>query len=87
MNEFDGQEVIKRFTAQRDEAFLSLDEQKIRNFCIKWNGHDMPTNMEVFWRAVHKAITGNMNLPIEFRKKSKKYLIDRGLMSFDDGDL
>jgi hypothetical protein len=67
---------LKQFTRERNEAFLSLDEQKIRAFQRKWNGKEMPTDSKVFWGGVHKAITGvSRGLPIEFRRKSKAWLV------------
>lgn len=78
---------LETFTRERDKALLSLDEYKIRAMFFKFNEREMPANKEVFWAAVHKAITGNLNLPINFRNKSKVYLTDRGLQSLDDGDL
>ena len=77
---------IAAFNKERNEAFLSLDEAKIRAVVKKWNGTDMPQG-EVFWGAVHKAITGCMSLPIDFRKKSKSWLTERGLQSHDDEEL
>lgn len=77
----------EEFIAERNEALLSLDEEKIRAMVLKWNGEKMPDNKQVFWAAVHKAITAASGLPIEFRRKSKEYLISIGSMSEDDGDL
>lgn len=79
--------VIERFNKERNEAFLSLDEEKIRTHQRKWNDRELPEDKKVFWAAVHKAITGVRELPLEFRKQSKAYLDARGLRSFDDGDL
>lgn len=78
---------IAAFNKKRNAAFLSLDEIKIREMVKKWNGIEMPQG-EVFWGAVHKAITGvGSGLPIEFRKQSKAWLDEHGLKSLDDGDL
>lgn len=75
------------FNMERDAALLSLDEHKIRAIVKKFNNKEMPANMEVFWGSVHKAITGALSLPKEFRQKSKDYLTKHNLKSFDDGDL
>ncbi len=80
MNEID-------FRAERNEALLSMDEAKIRAFYRKWNESDGPKDIEVFRAAVHKAITGNKDLPVEIRRASRTWLEDRKLKSFDDGDL
>lgn len=77
---------IAAFNKERNEALLSMDEAKIRAMVKKWNGTEMPQG-EVFWGAVHKAITGAMSLPLEFRKKSKAWLDEHGLQSHDDGEL
>jgi hypothetical protein len=78
---------IENYVAERDEALLSLDEAKIRAMFLKFNGRDIEAKGDVFWGAMHKAITGATSLPIEFRKASKAYLTERGLHSFDDGEL
>lgn len=78
---------IARFKKSRNEAFLSLDEKKLRDHQRQWNNLDMPADMEIFWGSVHKAITGCNDLPLEFRKKSKAWLTERGLESHDDGNL
>lgn len=86
MNAYEA-ELQRAFVAEGNAAMLSLDEAKIRAFVRKWHGHEWPPEPDIFWGAVHKAITGRASLPIEFRRKSKAYLDERGLRSFDDGDL
>lgn len=86
MNDSD-KTTLDQFNAERNEALLSMDEQKIRAMVKKWNGTDMPIHGLTFWGSVHKAITGNTALPLEFRKKSKQWLTERSLRSHDDGDL
>jgi hypothetical protein len=76
-----------QFNKERNEALLSMDEEKIRAMVRKWNGIEMPDDPYVFLAAVHKAITGQMDLPIELRRKSYAWLTERGLRSLDDGDL
>lgn len=78
---------LEQFKADRNEALLSLDEHKIRAMYKKWNGFDLNANPEVFWISVHKAITAALDLPDEFRQKSKTWLKERGWTSMDDGDL
>lgn len=73
------------FNRERNEALTSMDEHRIRAMVRKWNGTEMPSNKKVFWGAVHKAITGALNLPIEVRRTSKAWLDER--KSLDDGDL
>ena len=78
---------IEEFIAERDAALLSLDEIKIRALFRKFNGKEMPSDPEIFWTSVHKAITGATSLPIAFRKASKAWLSERGFQSLDDGEL
>lgn len=75
------------FLRERNEALVSLDETRIRSFFRKWNKQEMPSDMKVFCGAIHKAITGATDLPRELRLQSKAWLDERGLQSFDDGDL
>ena len=53
----------------RNEAFLSMDENKIKDYCRKYK-IDIPKNETVFWMGVHKVIC---NL----------YLIEDDLVSLD----
>jgi hypothetical protein len=80
-------EILEMFTRSRNEALLSLNEKKIRQFYMFWNSEDLPQDPEIFWRGVHKCITGCADLPKEFRQRSKFWLNTRGSESMDDGDL
>lgn len=75
------------FKRERNEALLSLDANRIRGMVRKWNGTEMTGNPLIFWGAIHKWITGCLDLPIDFRRKSKAWLDAHDLRSFDDGDL
>lgn len=80
-------EEIQQFKNEQREALISMDEQKIRAFAAKWNGTQMPTNMEMFWCSVHKAITGLRTFPIGRRRESKAWLDERGWKSWGDSEL
>lgn len=77
---------IEEFKVKRAEALMSLDENTIRRIYSEF-GTKLPDDKDVFWGAIHKAITGLTSLPLEHRRKSKAYLDARGLSSWDDGDL
>ena len=77
---------IKQFVADRDHAFLSMDEATIRAYCRKWHIH-IPDNPTVFWAGIHKARTAATSLPREVRLLSKMWLTARGFQSFDGGEL
>lgn len=78
---------IQNFNRERNEALLSMDEDKIRAHHRKWAGEELPTNLFFFWTIIHKAITGQGSLPKEFRQRSKDWLDARELRSHDDGEL
>ncbi|HEY1171000.1 MAG TPA: hypothetical protein VGH19_06475 [Verrucomicrobiae bacterium] len=75
------------FRLEMNEALLSLDEERIRGVVRKWNGVEMPKHQTAFWGAVHKGITANTTLPLDFRKQSKEWLTLKGFQSWDDGEL
>jgi len=77
----------EEFLVETNAALLSLDAEKIRAVVRKFNGVELPLDKDAFWGGVHKAITGRISLPIEFRRQSKAYLDAHGLHSYDDGDL
>ncbi len=77
---------IKEFKKDRDEALLSLNKDTLDLFFKKY-GIKMSSEPEVYWRAVHKAITSCLSLDIEFRRKSKQWLNEHNSESWDDGDL
>lgn len=65
------------YCKERDKAFLSLDEKKIREFCKKW-GINVPKDDIVFWAGVHKAIC-NLNAANRKQKAySAMWLIEHG---------
>lgn len=76
---------VKQFLADRKEALLSLNADVIKAYMGKY-GISIPPPY-VFWFAVHKARTADLQLPIESRRESKKWLIEHGSQSLDDGEL
>lgn len=79
-------DAFEQFIKDRNDALLSLDKDKILAYCAKY-GVSMPSDDETFWCGIHKAITGNVGLPYDFKKQSKQWLSERGYSSLDDGDL
>jgi hypothetical protein len=47
----------------------------------------MSADSAVFKCALFKAATGRRALPMEVRSKAKRYLIEHGWQSWDDGDV
>lgn len=77
---------MKQFLADRKAALLSLDKKIIQQYMHKYDVR-IPTVENTFWIAVHAARTGAKDLPMEARIFSKRWLIERGYRSMDDGDI
>lgn len=78
----------RKYIKERDEAFLSLDKDKILKFCAKYNldsGKDL--DEEAFWAGVHKAITAIKSAPEHMKKRSAKWLTERGYSHFYKEDM
>ena len=46
---------MEEFIKERNEAFASMDEEKIIAYCKKYS-IAVPEDKEVFWTGVHKAV-------------------------------
>jgi hypothetical protein len=57
-----------------------------REFMKLWN-LPYPEDDNVAWISLHKTITSVVTLPMADRTKSKIWLLDRGYMPHDDGDV
>ena len=64
-----------RYAKERDAAFLSLDKQKIIDFCNKWH-ICLPNDETVFWCGVHKVIVHTASATAEQRQNSNKWLTE-----------
>ena len=67
----------KTFVKDRDAALLSLDENKIRAFCRKYNIRTSD-NPLVFWASVYKSILVMKNSPADIREKAGAWLDSHG---------
>lgn len=47
--------IMKEFIKDRNEAFASMDEEKIRAYCNKYD-IQMPNDEKLFWIGVNKAV-------------------------------
>lgn len=78
------------FIKDRNEAFISGDEEKIKAYCEKY-GIEIPENEEIFWAGVHKSICNlflveSNGITIEQYDKSYNWLIDHGYTPTIFGD-
>lgn len=79
---------IKAFVKERDDVLASGDVDRIIAFHEKHNpGIRAFPNREVAEISMHKARTGAKSLPFVLRIESKKWLLDRGYTSMDEGDV
>lgn len=69
---------MKKFVQERNEALLSMDEQKIRAYMKKYGVDFDPKNETVWWVGVHKAILGISSITPEQRERSEKWLVEHG---------
>ena len=65
------------FVKERDDALLSLDENKIRAFCRKYHVQ-LSDNPLVFWASVYKSILAMRNSPADIREKAEAWLDSHG---------
>lgn len=88
MEPVDKRNEIETYVKERDSVLLSGDVAKVAALRKKHSPYlSPPISPEVEEIAMHKAITGCLSLPFDYRKKSKRWLTERGYTSFDDGDL
>lgn len=81
---------MEEFIRDRDEAFASGDEKKIRAYCKKYN-ITIPENEEIFWAGVHKSICNlflveNSKITIQQYSKSHDWLVEHGYSPIIFGD-
>jgi hypothetical protein len=77
---------LEEFKRQRDRILLYGSPDDLKVF-LKERGLPVPRNRAVLEMTWHKSITASMNLPKEYRQRSKNWLTFRGYHSLDDGDL
>ena len=67
------------FIRERDNALFSLDENKIRAFCRKYNRRVSDDPLE-FWATVYKSAILLENCPPDVRKKAEDWLENHGFI-------
>lgn len=70
-------EKIKSYVKERNEAFFSLDKDKIIAFCKKYN-IPIPKNDLVFWAGIYKSILVITTAPQDLKEKAGKWLDEHG---------
>jgi hypothetical protein len=79
---------VAAFIIERDAVLLSGDVNRCVAFMLKFNPElSAPSSYEVAEISMHKAITAAKSLPMDYRVKSYRWLVNRGYSTFDDGDV
>jgi len=82
---------LDKYNESLDTALLDYvrgKEQTFDEHCIKFDLDKRIPHHELARRvAVMKMITARVNLPIWARSFAKQWLIDRGYLPWDDGDV
>lgn len=72
--------ILKEQLKDRHDLLMSLEDldfEKVRAYCCKYN-INIPKSQEVIIIGLHKARYHSIDIPLELREKSKKWLRDRG---------
>lgn len=77
---------IKKYNELRNAMLLKGDIVEMQAFMLE-HGVRLPSCDEAAWVTLHKTITAVQSLPLDYRKKSKAWLTERGYHSLDDGEL
>jgi hypothetical protein len=78
---------ITKFNAERDAILISGDLDAMLAFVRRQRPDFTPTSPEVLEIMLHKGRTAVRSLPMEMRSASKRWLVERGYGSYDDGDV
>ena len=69
--------MVGEFVKERNEAFFSLDKEKIIAYCKKYNV-EIPKDELVFWAGVRYAILGIASANDEQKNEARQWLISHG---------
>lgn len=72
---------MRTFVRERNEALLSLDKEKIAAYCEKYQVNFPVKDEHMYWRSVHKAISGLVGLKgeqLQVQRKSVEWLLAHG---------
>jgi hypothetical protein len=74
------------FIAERNAMLLAGDVDRAIAFWAKWSDYT-PWSRHMAEVALHKARTAVNSLPVDVRRASKQWLVERGYQPFDDGEV
>lgn len=64
----------EKFVKERNEALLSCDEEKIKEYCAKYNV-GMPSNKYAFYLGLEKAVNAITGISEKKRNKVVKWCV------------
>ena len=73
---------IQEFIKDRNEAILSLDKEKIQAYQKKYNIPMRDEDDDIFWIAVHQAVTAIQSAPNDVKQRSISWLTERGFSHY-----
>lgn len=73
-------EKIKEMVRDRNEALVSLNEEKLRAYAAKYEVK-LSEDPEIFWAAAHKARLSLVQLSDAERQRSRDWLSEHGFTS------
>lgn len=79
-------ETVQEYIKARDKVLLNGKLEDLKAF-LKERNMPCPKRKEILIVVWHQCITASENLPKDYRRISRKWLIDRGYRSLDNGDL
>jgi hypothetical protein len=79
-------ETVQEYVKARDKVLLNGKLEDLREF-LKERNMPCPKRKDVLTVVWHQCITASENLPKDYRRISRKWLIDKGYRSLDNGDL
>jgi len=72
-----GKHEYKQFRRDRYAAFMSMDKDKLEQYCFKYHV-PVPDGAHTFWAGIHKARVTIEDMPIGAINESVAWLKDHG---------
>lgn len=78
---------IRKYNAERDAVLLEGDLDELLAFVRKQRPDFVPIDRHVLEIMLHTSRTAVCTMPMEVRSASKRWLLERGYVPQDDGDV
>ena len=77
---------IEQYNRERDEMLKKRDPVEVIRFARKYSNKPLPS-LDVAEISMHQMTTAIRSMPMALRQESKRWLLDHGYRSHDDGDV